>query len=120
MNDSFAVVWLDLLHAKLFRFSEDRMERQVFHATRVDHHTHRLDDDERDPASMFDQVAATISQERRILILGPGIAKTHFLSRLRERFPQIAARVVACENSDHPTDHQIAAYAVRYFRKPVA
>lgn len=117
---SLCVIWLDHEHAKLFHFSEEHMERETVRATRVDHHTHRLDGDEKNHPVMYDEIAAKLEQASRILILGPGLAKTHFQNRLLEKHPAIAKKVVGCETSDHPTDHQIAAYAMKYFQKPVA
>ncbi len=117
---NISVVWLDLENAKIFHFSDERMERETLHATRVDHHTHRRDNDEKDSVNMYDDLARRISKSSKVLILGPGVAKDHFSTRLRENFPDVAKKVVACEAADHPSDAQIASYALRYFRKPVA
>lgn len=116
---TMSVIWLDLENAKLFHFSEDRMERSSLKATHIDHHTHRRENDERDCVSMYDELAARLVKTQRILILGPGVAKDHFFNRMKDRFPDVAKRVVGCESSDHPTDNQIAAYAIQYFNKPV-
>jgi stalled ribosome rescue protein Dom34 len=115
-----SVVWVDLEKAKIFHFSEDRMERETLFATRVDHHTHRLENDERDCWPMYDEIGKKLGRANRVLILGPGVAKTHLYNRLKENFPRVAKQIVGCESSDHPTDHQIAEYAMKYFQKPVA
>lgn len=114
------VVWIDLEHARLFYFTEEKMEREVFRAHRIEHHTHRIEGDERDDVKMYDDIAQKLMKSERVLILGPGVARTHFFNRIKEKYPLIAKRVVACEASDHPTDHQIAAYALQYFKWPVA
>jgi stalled ribosome rescue protein Dom34 len=115
-----SVVWLDLEKAKLFHISADRMEREALQVSRVDHHTHRREqeDIERDCLSMCDRIAEKLDRAKGVLILGPGVARTHLLSRLQERFPRVAQKVVGCESSDHPTDQQIAAYAMKYFQRP--
>lgn len=116
---SISVVWLDLEHAKIFHLSDDRMEREELRAKHVDHHTHRRNQDEREPVMMYDQVAQRVREASRILILGPGLAKVHLLQRLKEKFPLLAKKVVGCETSDHPTDGQIAAYAQKYIQRRV-
>ncbi len=113
-----AVVWLDLEKAKLFLISEEKMKRETFKAKRVDHHTHRRENDEKDCVVMYEEVISHLNRLNKILILGPGVAKHHFLKRLEERHPQLAKNVVGCEVSDHPTDQQIAAYAAQYFQRP--
>jgi stalled ribosome rescue protein Dom34 len=115
---SVTVVWLDLEKAKLFHLSEERMLRENVRATRVEHHTHRLENDELDCVPMYDEVAKRLKDSTGILVLGPGLARKHFVSRLETAHPEIAKRVVGCEASDHPSDQQIAAYALRYFQKP--
>jgi stalled ribosome rescue protein Dom34 len=118
-SSDVSIVWLDLEQARLFQLSDERMIRESFHASRVDHHTHRLDNDERDPTSMYDKLAARLANARRIVIIGPGVSRKHFLSRLQDKHPALARRVVACEAADHPTDGQIAAYAEKFARVPV-
>jgi hypothetical protein len=117
---SMSVVWVDLEKAKLFHFAEDRMERETVAATRVEHHTHRIEGDERDCWPMYDAIAEKVGSAKRVLILGPGVARMHLHNRMKDKFPGIAKRVVGCERSDHPTDQQIAAYAMKYFQKPIA
>ena len=104
-----SVVWIDMAHAKIFHLSEEKMEREEVRATHIDHHTHRLNQDERDPKVMYDQIAQKLGNANRILILGPGIAKVHFMDRLRKRHPTLVKKVLACETADHPSDAEIAA-----------
>ncbi|MCC7441535.1 MAG: hypothetical protein IT285_07880 [Bdellovibrionales bacterium] len=113
------VVWVDLDRARIFHISEDRMERESVEAHRHEHHTHALENHERDCVPMYDEIAKKLGTTDRVLLLGPGQARLHLLSRLQEHFPLVARKVVGCEKSDHPTDSQIAAYALKYFHKPV-
>jgi stalled ribosome rescue protein Dom34 len=112
---NLAVVWIDLEQAKLFQFSDDRMQREVIHASHVDHHTHRIDNDERDSIPMYEDFASRLVKDKKILILGPGTARTHFWNHLKEKHKKVAECVVGCEPSDHPTDHKIAAKALEFF-----
>jgi len=102
----FAVVWVDHQHARLFSFSEEGMQRDQLH--------------EPDPEGLFRALTARLQPARKILLLGPGTARTQLLHMLQKNSPALAKRVVACEPSDHPSDRQIAAYATKYFQKPVS
>ncbi|MCM0606276.1 MAG: hypothetical protein KA715_09310 [Xanthomonadaceae bacterium] len=114
---SSSVVWLDFENAKLFHFSDDQMKRETLHASMVEHHTHRLNADEKDNWNFYEKIALSIESAKRVLILGPGIAKTHFENYMKGKHPLTAKKVVGCESSDHPTDQQIAAFAMKYFNK---
>ena len=116
---NLSIVWIDLSHAKLFHFSEEKMERENLEAKHISHHTHHLENDEKDSPQLYDQVADRLKASKRVLILGPGLAKTHFLHRLEKRYPTIAKTVVACETTDHPSDPQIAVFAKKYLQVPV-
>jgi hypothetical protein len=48
-------------------------------------------------------------------LLGPGIAKLEWVRYLHRHDPASEQKVVGLETVDHPTDHQIVAYARRYF-----
>lgn len=114
---SVFVVWVDRETAKVFQFSNEKMERTVLHAQNSEHHTHALEsvDHQRQERSFFKDVVGRLAEAARILILGPGVAKHHFQTYLMEQFPAVAKRVVGCETVDHPTDPQIAALAKRFF-----
>lgn len=112
-----AVIWIDRKHAKVFLFSEVKMERLNVTAGQPEHHTHAHDqlDAARAERKLFTEVTDLIKQATTLLILGPGVAKHHFQNFLAEHFPALARRVVACETVDHPTDAQIADMAQKYF-----
>ena len=124
------VVWIDRENAKLFQLSSDRMERMSPLAARhQDHHTHRTDAFDykhRENAFFLDVIqhfqtaaASAPSIMPKILIVGPGVAKHHFLNYMNEHHPVSAKKVVGCEAVDHPTDAQIAALARKFFHLPV-
>ena len=114
---SIFVIWVDREHAKLFQFSQEKMERKNLQARHTDHHTHRQDslDDKQHEHSFFSDLSSQISEAAKVLILGPGVAKHHFQNYLIEHQPGLAKKVVGCETVDHPTDPEIAAYAKRFF-----
>jgi stalled ribosome rescue protein Dom34 len=112
------VVWIDRENAKVFEFSREKMERKTLKSHSPDHHTHRMDnkDSERIEKKLFLEVAEELSSDSQILILGPGVVKHHFQNYLNEHHPILSKRVVACETVDHPTDPQIAAQAMKFFK----
>jgi len=103
---SVSIVWLDHELAKIFHFSDDRMERTLVHL-------------ESGKPDRFDLLVGHLDQSKKVLILSPGGAGSELMDRIRIRFPEIAKRVVGCETLNSADDAAVAAYAVKYFRKPV-
>jgi stalled ribosome rescue protein Dom34 len=114
---SIFVIWVDREHAKLFQFSNEKMERKTLQARHHDHHTHQHDqlDQKQQESAFFSLVVESLSEASRILILGPGVAKHHFQTYLMEHQPALAKKIVGCETVDHPTDPQIVALARKFF-----
>ena len=114
---SALVIWIDREHAKLFQFSEEKMERKNLKSHHTDHHTHPFDqlDIKRQEHEFHSEIATHLNDCERILIVGPGVAKNHFQNFLTEHFPALARKVAGCETLDHPTDPQIAALARKFF-----
>ncbi len=115
---SSIAVWIDSTHAKVFKFSQEQMERKAFESHTPNHHTHPVDsrDIEIRERKLFQQVADELTSARQILILGPGIAKHHFQNFLNEHQPILSRKVVGCETVGDPTDPQIAAQAMKFFK----
>lgn len=111
------VIWIDREHAKIFKFEEDKASQKNLSVKHMEHHTHRQDnfDHMRYETRLFADSAAILQNADQLLILGPGVAKHHFQNYLAEHFPILSKKVAACENSDHPTDPQLFAYAKKYF-----
>lgn len=118
---SIFVVWLDQEHARIFQFSNEKMERTQLRARHTDHHTHRPDslDHQNHERAFFALLSTHLESAGQLLILGPGLAKNHFQKFLIENIPTLAKAVVGCEDSDHPSDGQIASLARKFFRLEV-
>lgn len=116
------VIWIDREHAKIFHFSNEKMERKNFKSKHAEHHTHRMEQAEhqRQEQAFFSEIVTSLRDAAHILILGPGVSKHHFQNYLMEHLPLLAKRIVGCEPVDHPTDPQIAAYARKFFQMPVS
>lgn len=118
-----SVLWLDRQHAQLFNFGElGFQEARKFKAHHTEHHTHARDafDTQREESAFFRDLAKALEGSDKVLILGPGMAKHHLRSYLMEQWPMVARRIDRVENSDHPTEAQIAALARSYFEKAMA
>ncbi len=102
-----SVVWIDAEQARVFHISEDRMERHVLSLKGLLHPIYR-------------EVIEKLGSPSRIVILGPGTPKNQLFDFMKVSHPQLANKVVACETSDHPSDQQIATFAMKYVQKPVA
>ena len=63
----------------------------------------------------FDEVAHALAGAHEILLLGPAQTKQEFAGYLREKHAPLGRGIVAVENSDHPTDPEVLAYARRHF-----
>lgn len=112
-------VWLDREHAKIFAFSagESKPEIRKVKAHVPNHHTHRLEGDEKESGKFYHEVAQQLVDADMILVMGPGVAKHHFRTHLMEHHPNLSRRVVGVETVDHPTEPQLAACASRYFTR---
>lgn len=113
---SVFIVWVDRVHAKVFHFSEEKMERKTVQAHFHHHHTHRLEQDEKESTRFYRELSGLMSLADSILLMGPGLAKEHLRNYLCEHHPLVAKKIVGCETVDHPTDGQIADFARKYFQ----
>lgn len=96
-NSGITVVWVDVEHARLIHFSDDRMKREVL----------------RPPD--LENIVAGIESAHRVLILGPDAERLKLYEELRQHHPNLATKVIGCDVSDIPSDDQIAGHVSRYF-----
>jgi stalled ribosome rescue protein Dom34 len=116
-----AIVWIDHQQAKVFHVGlsgADQIDLHPHLQTRHIHHKansigsgHVHEDKE-----MMKSVADAVNDAGEILIIGPAGAKTELANYLREQAPKIGERIVGVEAADHPSDHQIVAYAKKHFK----
>jgi hypothetical protein len=121
---SHFVIWIDSNEARIFAFGKDSVTESSVHSKRQDHvHRHpkdgltRAHEHPNDDGRFFDDVRLALKGPGRILIVGPGVAKLHFLRHAQLHEPALEARVAGIETVDHPTDRQIVAYARQYFAR---
>ena len=121
MTHYHAVVWLDHAQAQVFFFNPSDVEEVQFRGHPSHHQVHhksgsigsgKSDEDK----GYFHDIAITLDGAGEVLIVGPGVAKLHFVRYLHRHDPRLEQKTVGVETVDHPTDHQIVAYARKYFR----
>jgi stalled ribosome rescue protein Dom34 len=112
------VVWMDSGRAKIFHINGSEVTMVKAGRHDPDHHSHNKNDSKhKDSPRFFTDVAERLRiVNDRVLLVGPGVSKNHFVTFLDEHHHQeLARRIVGTESMDHPTDAQIVAYAREYF-----
>ena len=132
-----AILWVDQKQGKLFLISEEQMKRESFQVTGCDslapctkgHGTEGRSSYPRGEGlsggisceavhsvKFFQKLSLSLKVEKKILIVGPGVAKDDFYQYLKEKEPEIAKKVLGCETLNHSTDEHIAAYAMSHLK----
>jgi stalled ribosome rescue protein Dom34 len=113
-------VWIDHEHARVFSLSSSAADEwNVRPADPPQHLHHKAGKGDAGKAApdqhYFHSVAEAVKDAGEILIVGPGIAKSELKHHLDRHDPAIAAKVVAVEALDHPSDGQLVAFARKFF-----
>ena len=112
------VVWLDTDHANIHKFTSDGINQENMKRQGQTPHTHNHTDAARDSEKFYHELAGKLSDAERILLIGPGLGKTHFKTHLEEHHHgKLAGKVIGVETVDKITDNQIDAFARKYFHK---
>lgn len=112
------VVWMDSGHAKIFHLKGGAVAASKAVRHEHDHHTaNKNDSKHKDSPRFFQDVAEHLrTPDDRVLLVGPGVSKNHFVTYLENHHQKdLARRIVGTESMDHPTDAQIVAFARKYF-----
>ena len=121
MNHFHAAVWLDHAHAKIFHFDAHAFEMKAVKSPHGDEQVHRKagavgSGHAADDPKYFASVADGLKDAQEILVMGPGNTKGAFAKHLEKHVPQVAKKIVATENADHPTDGEIVGRARKHFK----
>ena len=139
-----SILWVDQKQGKLFLISDERMKREIFQISschsslhcskQVPSHdlTRQLEREQGSEAvssfsggitcedrhrlKFFKTLSLSLKEEKKILIVGPGVAKDQFYQYLKDKEPEIAKKVLGCENLEYSTDAHIAAYAMSHLK----
>lgn len=118
-----AAVWLDHFHAVIVLVSLEHHRTARIDSEREDTHLHRkahVIGTGRASADhvFFERVASELEANGSgVLVLGPSTAKHDFRRWLTAHHPQLAARILAVESLDHPTEGELVAHVRHEFRR---
>jgi stalled ribosome rescue protein Dom34 len=113
------VVWLDSEKAQIYNLTTTGVIKSHLKKKGADHHTHDKKDHSHDSnlEHFFRDLALKFGDAEHVLLLGPGLAKTHFKAHLETHHVNgLAKKIIGIENSDHPTDNQILAEARKFYK----
>jgi len=109
-----ALVWLDHHEAKVFFLHDDSFEEKHVKAP----HAHVFDKHHpADAAHFFRDTWNAVKDCTEILLVGPGNTKNELKRHVEAHDRRGAARIVAVETLDHPTDRELVAIARKQFAK---
>jgi hypothetical protein len=116
-----AVVWIDHRQARIFHFNESDADKLVVNPdnpVRNLHHKansigsgHAPEDQ-----AFLEEVAKSLADAGAILVLGPSSEKNELVKHIKRFHPEMTVKIEGVESADHPTDHELVAYARQYLK----
>jgi hypothetical protein len=111
-----AVVWIDHRQARIFHFNQSDADKLVVNPdnpVRNLHHKansigsgHAPEDQ-----NFLEDVAKSVADAGAILVLGPSNEKNELVKHIKRFHPEMTIKIEGVESADHPTDHELVAYA---------
>ena len=114
------IIWMDSEKAHIFNLKPTGIERSNLEKKGADHHTHDKSNQLTDSNGehFCKELSHKIKDAAEILLMGPGLGKTHFKNYLEKHHQaDLAKKIIGVENCDHPTDKQILAIGRKFFQK---
>ncbi|WP_428421156.1 hypothetical protein [Methylibium sp.] len=108
-----AVVWTDHQTAQVLQFDAEHVLAQKVRAHT--HHTAQHGSAVRSEHEFFGEVCDALDGINEVLVTGSHTALADFRHYADKHRPQTAARIVAYEVADHPSENQLIALARKYF-----
>jgi hypothetical protein len=115
MNLPQAVVWTDHHTAQVLQFDAEQVQARAVRAH--EHPTAQHGSGVRAEHEFFAEVCAALDGIPEVLVTGSHTAIADFRHYADKHRPQTAARIVAYEVVDHPSENQLVALARAYFLK---
>lgn len=122
--NSACVLWIDRDRARIFHLTPDvpgepgNQEPKILRRQEILHHTPADVEKHKFAEPFFHDVAREIADATELLVLGPGLAKKHFVAHLEKHHHEATAkRVVGVETEEDVTDAQVLDRSRRFFRR---
>lgn len=119
---SALVMWINTHEAKIIKFTPKGTEfkRLEKHGRRHQAEVHGRNHSkaEGDAEKFYHEVAEALRPEKdsQWLIVGPGLAHTHFKHLVDKKYPNLSKCIVGLEAMDELSDGQIEDHARRFFK----
>ena len=115
-------VWIDHREAHIFHVDPGHVSETTLKAKQHLHRKHPrgiegMEEHPEDAKKYFRDVADELFTAEEVLIVGPSTAKLDFLRYIHQHDHSLEPKIIGVETVDHPTDGEIAAYALKYFRR---
>ena len=110
-----AVVWTDHHSAQVLQFDAEQVEAS--HVRAHKHPTAQHGSGVRAEHEFYAEVCTALDGIQFVLVTGSHTAVADFSHYADKHRPQTAARIVAYEVVDHPSENQLVALARAYFLK---
>lgn len=118
-----SVIFIDQSEAKIFKLKPGGVESETLHPRGGTHHSESQGRNhtkkEGDAEHFYHQVAEHMVKDpaSRWLVLGPGLAKTHFQHHVQSHHAASSKKIVAVEALGKSSDGEILDYARTFFKK---
>lgn len=116
-------VWLTSDEARIFKFTPGGVETQHMRRHGQKHPAESLGrnhgKDAGDAEHFFHEVAEQLVKDKadHWLIVGPGLAKTHFKHHIETHHKPLTKRIIGVETMDKATDGEITNFAHDFFKR---
>jgi stalled ribosome rescue protein Dom34 len=114
------VVFLDHDQADIFELHPTKLEEHTLKRREIKNHTgkEKEQNKHKDEGKYFKELVTALAGANEILLVGPGMAKTHFMHHIESHHQTtLSKKIVGVETVDHPTDGQIVALAKKFFKE---
>ena len=114
------VLWIDSLHAKIFRITPEGVSKKSLKLNKIQHHTNHYEKNLQNSEDKFfaEVVEALGDISERFLIMGAGPAKIFFKSYLeKHRCSHLLKALVDVVTIDSVSDNQILEASRTHFKK---
>ena len=115
MSLRHAVVWTDHHTAQVLKFDAEEVQASSVRSHK--HPTAQHGSGVRAVHEFFADVCAALDDVQEVLVTGSHTAVADFRHYADKHRPQTAARIVAYEVVDHPSENQLVALARKHFVK---
>ncbi|MBC7458926.1 MAG: hypothetical protein H7235_11645 [Bdellovibrionaceae bacterium] len=113
------VVWLDSKDAHIFSLKTTGIEKTHLKKSESDHHRTPKSDMHKDKNAepYYHHLAERLKDADQVLLMGPGLAKTHFKDYLDSHEANtLAKKIIGIETVEKMTENQIMASARKFFK----